>query len=163
MSRLVRPGQDRARSAADQCDIRLQKDLDELKTSGFLSISFPDPANLKLFIVRITPETGCWQKGKFDFEFTIPGGWPIEPPKVKLLTRTWHPNVTEEGAVCLSILRENYSPVMMISDVIAGLQYLFNEPCLVSPMNTEAARSFQHEKKKFQEKVDKYIAQYCPP
>jgi ubiquitin-conjugating enzyme E2 M len=162
MSRIARASRTTSGSSASPRDIRLQRDLDELNTSGSVSLSFPDPANLTVFVVRIGPETGPWKNGKFDFEFSIPGNWPIEPPKVRILTRTWHPNVTEEGSVCLSLLKENYSPVMTISHVIAGLQFLFQEPCPQSPLNTEAGHMFQHENTKFQEKVDEYIRLHCP-
>jgi ubiquitin-conjugating enzyme E2 M len=162
MSRLARPSRTSSGSAGSACEIRLQRDLDELKASGFVSISFPDPANLKIFVVRIVPENGHWKGGKFDFEFSIGGHWPIEPPSIRILTRVWHPNVTEDGAVCLSILKENYSPAMAISHLVRGLQYLFNEPCPQSPLNTEAAQMFQNTVEKFQEKVDEYIALDCP-
>ncbi|EAW71131.1 ubiquitin-conjugating enzyme E2F (putative), isoform CRA_d, partial [Homo sapiens] len=29
------------------------------------------------------------------------------PPKVKCLTKIWHPNITETGEICLSLLREH--------------------------------------------------------
>jgi ubiquitin-protein ligase len=80
---------------------------------------------------------------------------------VKILRPTSHPSVTEEGAVCLSILRESYSPVMTLGHLIAGLQYLFNEPCPQSPLNTEASHLFQKDIRKFQEKVNEYIERYC--
>ena len=31
----------------------------------------------------------------------------LKPPKVKCCTRIWHPNISEDGEVCLSLLRQN--------------------------------------------------------
>ena len=31
----------------------------------------------------------------------------FQPPKVRCTTRIWHPNITEDGEVCLSLLRHN--------------------------------------------------------
>lgn len=31
----------------------------------------------------------------------------LQPPIVKCLTRVWHPNISEEGSICLSLLRQN--------------------------------------------------------
>lgn len=31
----------------------------------------------------------------------------FQPPVVKCMTRVFHPNITEDGAICLSILRQN--------------------------------------------------------
>jgi ubiquitin-protein ligase len=142
-------------------EIRLQKDLSELNHSEFAKVSIPDPKDIFRFLVRIKPNKGMWQAGAFDFEFTIPGDWPMDAPKVTLLTRTWHPNVTEDGQVCLSLLKDSYTPVMTIGHLVAGLQFLFMEPCTTSPLNTPAAKMLQTEPEKFQEKVDEYIQLYC--
>jgi ubiquitin-conjugating enzyme E2 M len=73
MSRLPRGARVQRQSAGSVCDVRLQRDFDELLPGGSFSLSFPNPTDPKLFIVRISPETGFWRGGKFNFEFTIPG------------------------------------------------------------------------------------------
>lgn len=37
----------------------------------------------------------------------------------------YHPNIDLEGKICLNILREDWKPVLSISSVIYGLQFLF--------------------------------------
>ena len=39
--------------------------------------------------------------------------------------QVYHPNIDPEGNVCLNILREDWKPVLSISSVIYGLQFLF--------------------------------------
>ena len=39
--------------------------------------------------------------------------------------QVYHPNIDLEGNVCLNILREDWKPVLSISAVIYGLQFLF--------------------------------------
>lgn len=34
----------------------------------------------------------------------FPGDYPYSPPSVRFLTRLWHPNVYENGDLCISIL-----------------------------------------------------------
>ncbi|EAY14700.1 E2 ubiquitin-conjugating enzyme, putative [Trichomonas vaginalis G3] len=149
------------RHKANQAQVRLNKDLDEAVSEG-IKLSFPEANNIQKFIVLIQPATGHWRAGKFEFEFTIPDDWPITKPDIKILTRVWHPNIDENGAVCLSILRDNYLATLSISQFVAGLQYLFIEPNPNSPLNTEAATMFKNEPAKFQETVDDYIEKYCP-
>jgi ubiquitin-conjugating enzyme E2 M len=158
MSRLARG----SRSTTSARDFRLQKDLDEIHISELVGVSFPDRNDHSCFVVQLRPDTGMWKSGKFDFEFKIPPDWPIEAPRLRLLTRTWHPNVTEEGQVCLNLLKETYTPVMTIDHLIAGLQFLFMEPCAISPLNVQAAKMYQRDMPKFQETVDEYIRRYCP-
>lgn len=147
-------------TSISSCDITLQKNLDEL--DEFIKITFPDENNIKHFHVRITPEQGIWKDGIFDFSFTIDEEWPIKPPTVRSITRIWHPNIAEDGEVCLSMLKENYSPTISIGNLIAGLQFLFCEPNAQSPLNNEAALQLRQNPQAFEAKVKDYIRQYCP-
>lgn len=55
----------------------------------------------------------------------------LQPPTVKCKTKVWHPNINEEGAICLSLLRQSpfddlgWAPTRRIRDVIWGLNQLF--------------------------------------
>ena len=51
------------------------------------------------------------------------------------LTKIYHPNVDLEGNVCLNILREDWKPVLNLTSVMVGLQYLFLEPNPDDPLN----------------------------
>jgi len=51
------------------------------------------------------------------------------------LTQIYHPNVDLEGNVCLNILREDWKPVLNLTSVMVGLQYLFLEPNADDPLN----------------------------
>jgi hypothetical protein len=63
------------------------------------------------------------------FSFKVSGVYPHEAPKVKCLTKVYHPNIDMDGNVCLNILREDWKPVLSINSIIYGLQFLF----LVAP------------------------------
>ncbi|OHT04359.1 Ubiquitin-conjugating enzyme family protein [Tritrichomonas foetus] len=140
-------------------DSRLQKDIDDLDSS--VKVSFPNPNDLKHFITRIIPDSGLWKGGVFDFDIKIPEEWPIEPPEVSIITRVWHPNLSENGDVCLSLLSEHYTPVISISHIIAGLQYLFCEPNPRSPLNNEAAMQMFADNDLFETTIREYIDKYC--
>ena len=158
------PPRGRAAPAANSaCLIRLQKDLEDVPTLGNVKLTFPDPNVLQHFVVRIVPEQGIWRGAPFDFDFRIPDEWPMERPKVKIITRIWHPNLAEppECGVSLNILARNYSPVLQITQVIAVLQSLFSEPNALDPLNFEAARQYQENYNAFKLKAEEYISQYC--
>lgn len=146
---------------ANSAQVRLTKDLEEAINNGD-KISIPDQNNIQRFHVTVQPTVGFWRGGKFIFEFNIPDNWPIDPPNVKCLTKVWHPNIDEDGPVCLNLLRDNYLPVITISTFVEAIYFLFNEPNPNSPLNVEAANMFQKNKTQFQEKVTEYINEYCP-
>lgn len=51
----------------------------------------------------------------------------MQPSAAVLLShaQVYHPNIDLEGKICLNILREDWKPVLSISSVIYGLQFLF--------------------------------------
>jgi ubiquitin-conjugating enzyme E2 M len=146
------------------CQIRVQHDLDELNPAAYpgVKITLPDPANLQSFIARLTPSQGIWAGGNFDFKFTIPDDFPFERPSVRCETRIWHPNIEETGAVCLNILRDNYTPVTSIGHLVVGLQFLFDEPNPQSPLNKEASTQFETQREEFTIRAREYMRIYCP-
>lgn len=66
--------------------------------------------------------------GAFLFSFNVPTTYPHEPPKVKCLTKVFHPNLDLEGNICLNILREDWKPVLSINSILHGLGFLFIDP-----------------------------------
>ena len=42
-----------------------------------------------------------------------------------VVAQVYHPNIDLEGKICLNILREDWKPVLSISSVVYGLQFLF--------------------------------------
>ncbi|XP_077175421.1 NEDD8-conjugating enzyme UBE2F isoform X2 [Paroedura picta] len=65
-------------------------------------VSFPDPNKLHHFHLTVSPDEGYYQSGKFQFEIEVPDAYNMVPPRVKCLTRIWHPNISETGEICLS-------------------------------------------------------------
>ena len=48
------------------------------------------------------PEGTPYEGGVFDVDILIPREYPFEPPKMKFITRIWHPNISSQtGAICL--------------------------------------------------------------
>ena len=77
----------------------------------------------------------------------------MSPPKVRFLTKIYHPNIDLEGKVCLNILREDWKPVLNLNAVIVGLQFLFLEPNASDPLNKEAADDLRSSRESFRRNV----------
>lgn len=114
---------------------------------------FPDPDDLLQFKLLIFPDEGFYRGGRFVFSFKIGPNYPHEPPKVKCVTKVYHPNIDLEGNVCLNILREDWKPVLTINSIVYGLQYLFLEPNPDDPLNKEAAYELQSNRRSFEQSV----------
>nr|KAF6354108.1 putative ubiquitin conjugating enzyme E2 F (putative) [Pipistrellus kuhlii] len=114
------------------------------------------------------PYEGYYQGGKFQFETEVPDAYNMVPPKVRCLTRIWHPNITETGEICLSLLREHsidgtgWAPTRTLKDVVWGLNSLFTDLLnFDDPLNIEAAEHHLRDKEDFRNKVEDYIKRYA--
>ncbi|XP_065525802.1 NEDD8-conjugating enzyme UBE2F isoform X2 [Lathamus discolor] len=126
---------------------------DKLLVKGTCKVNFPDPNKLHYFQLTVTPDEGYYQGGKFQFETEVPDAYNMVPPKVKCLTRIWHPNITETGEICLSLLREHsidgtgWAPTRTLKDVVWGLNSLFTDLLnFDDPLNIEAAEHHLRDK-----------------
>ncbi|KAI5933314.1 NEDD8-conjugating enzyme UBE2F [Manis javanica] len=151
-------------------DRLLVKEVAELEANlpCTCKVHFPDPNKLHCFQLTVTPDEGYYQGGKFQFETEVPDAYNMVPPRVKCLTRIWHPNITETGEICLSLLREHsidgtgWAPTRTLKDVVWGLNSLFTDLLnFDDPLNIEAAEHHLRDKEDFRSKVEDYMKRYA--
>ena len=133
-------------------------------------VSFGDVDDLRQFTLMIQPDEGYWKGGMFVFNIHVPAEYNIKPPTVECKTRIWHPNINEDGKICLSILREHsldgtgWLPTRTLKDVVLGLNSLFTDLCdFDDPLNINAAEQHSLDEKGFERKVRDYIHWYAKP
>ncbi|KAJ1061505.1 hypothetical protein K5549_020692, partial [Capra hircus] len=127
-------------------------------------VHFPDSNKLHCFQLTATPDEGYYQGGKFQFETEVSDAYNT-PPKVKCLTRIWHPNITKTREICTvehSIDGTSWAPPRMLKDVLWGLNSLFTHLLnFDDPLNIDAAEHHLRDKEDFRNKVEDYIKRYA--
>merc|ERR1719454_2775115 len=85
---------------------RQLKDLTKDCPAGF-SVGLKDDNIYEWEVIMEGPEDTPYEGGWFKAALVFPKEFPNKPPKMSFLTKGfWHPNVYEDGRVCISILHE---------------------------------------------------------
>jgi len=147
-------------------------------------VKYDDPNSLHDFVLVVSPgeypgdsasghasgQPCPWHGGKFRFHVICSEDYNMVPPSVKCLTRIWHPNINEEGNVCLSILRTSsvgndgmgWAPTRRLKDVIWGLNSLFTDLLnFDDPLNIEASEHYARDPIGFRVKVRDWVHKYA--
>mmetsp|Transcript_34430 Transcript_34430/g.47986 ORF Transcript_34430/g.47986 Transcript_34430/m.47986 type:complete len:170 (-) Transcript_34430:86-595(-) len=89
------------------------------------------------------PQDTPYENGTFVVRIEIPVRYPFEPPKVKFLTKVWHPNISSKtGVICLDILKGQWSPTLTLKTTILSIQALMSSPVPEDPQDAVVARQY---------------------
>lgn len=64
-------------------------------------------------------------------------------PKVRFLTKIYHPNVDKLGRICLDILKDKWSPALQIRTVLLSIQALMSAPNPDDPLDENIAKHWK--------------------
>ncbi|KAF4317089.1 hypothetical protein BBO99_00008017 [Phytophthora kernoviae] len=133
---------------------RVRKELEECQKDSELSgvtavpVTAASVSDLRGTIQG--PPGTPYEGGVFDLEIVIPPKYPFEPPQVRFITKIWHPNISSQtGAICLDILKDQWSPALTIKTALLSIQALLSAAEPTDPQDAEVAKMYLHDQEQF--------------
>ena len=121
-------------------------------------------------IMIMGPSETAYEGGFFKAKMTFPRDYPNMPPKLKFISKFYHPNVYEDGTVCISILHppgddvmsgedssERWLPVHTVESILISVISMISSPNTDSPANIDAAKLLREDEPKYRKEVQRCV------
>lgn len=101
--------------------------------------------------------------GIFKIEVRFPENFPFAPPKIRFLTKIFHPNISlVSGYVCINILDINeWSPALSIQNVLLSICSMLEQPNPDDPVEKEVGELYKTNKFMYEQKAREYTNLYA--
>merc|ERR1712196_96612 len=110
------------------------------------------------------PEGTPYHRGVYEIDIVIPDNYPFVPPKAKFTTKIWHPNISSQtGAICLDILKDQWSPALTIKTALLSIQALLCSPEPDDPQDAEVANMYLSNYERFKSTAKFWTDCYARP
>lgn len=142
---------------------RIQKELQELNKDTPANCSAgPDSNDLFRWKATIIgPSETPYENGIFNLNISFPADYPFKPPHITFETKVYHPNINANGAICLDILKTQWSPALSITKVLLSVCSLLSDPNPDDPLVLEIANLYKTNREEFNKKAQEYTTRYA--
>jgi len=142
---------------------RIIKEIQDLKKDAPENCSAgPRGENIYLWdAVIMGPSDTPYSGGVFNLEIYFPSDYPFKPPKVVFTTRIYHPNISGQGAICLDILKDQWSPALTVSKVLLSICSLLSDPNPKDPLMPDIADEYMSDKGLYETNARSWTSKYA--
>lgn len=116
-------------------------------------------------LIVLNPDS-IYYGGYYKATMKFPKNYPYEPPDFRFNRPLWHPNVYQDGRLCISILHqpgedvmsgeesgERWSPVQRVESVLISVLSLLDDAETSSPANVDASVQLRGDAEAYKERV----------
>ncbi|KAK2100429.1 Ubiquitin/ISG15-conjugating enzyme E2 L6 [Saguinus oedipus] len=109
----------------------------------------------------ITVDQPPYHLKAFNVCINFPQEYPFKPPTIKFTTKIYHPNVDENGQVCLPIIsNENWKPCTKTCQVLEALNVLVNRPNMAEPLRVDLADLLTQNPELFRKNAEEFTLRF---
>jgi ubiquitin-protein ligase len=90
-----------------------------------------------IILGRILPSSNIYNQAAYQIEIKLPAEFPFKPPEVRFVTPIYHPNVDDQGKICVDLLNssETWKPTTPLVDVVKTVVDLIDNPKIDHALN----------------------------
>lgn len=142
---------------------RIQKELAEITLDPPCNCSAaPKADDIYQWVATIMgPEKSLYQGGVFFLHISFPKDYPFKPPKVVFRTRIFHCNINSSGAICLDILKTEWSPALTISKVLLSICSLLTDANPHDPLVGSIAQQYVNQRESHDDQAREWTRRYA--
>jgi len=132
-----------------------------------------EPASDDIFMWMVGmfgPPGTIYEGAYFKARMKFPETYPMDPPDMTMCQSMWHPNIYEDGRLCISILHppgddamsgelaaERWSPAQSVTTVLLSVISMLNEPNVSSPANVDASVMYRNNREQYDRIVKEQV------
>ncbi|OIR58220.1 MAG: ubiquitin-conjugating enzyme E2 [Amphiamblys sp. WSBS2006] len=137
---------------------RVQKEIKRMKddSSGDVKEVFFIEEN-RYAVVFSGPQDTPYENREIKLFVDFAEGYPFEPPGVRLQRGIYHPNIDDQGRVCLDLLKTypsgTWRPHIGLEAVVQSIRLLLAMPNTADPLVAEIAREYDSARETFNRKA----------
>jgi ubiquitin-protein ligase len=148
----------------------IREEWDMLKKSGLLSqigcsagpIRTKGIYNMfKWKALMRAPKNSPYDGYLYQFEIEFPNDYPNSAPKVYCKTDMYHMNISTEGRVCVSSVKDEWGKAKNISTVLLSIFIIFSKPNPGSPYRGDIAKLYSENIQEYERRVKEHCAKYA--
>jgi ubiquitin-conjugating enzyme E2 D/E len=123
----------------------------------------PSPNDIFSWTATIEgPPDTVYEGGTFHLTIKYPQTYPFLPPKVRFVTKTYHPNIdSETGFVGLNILKEDWTMVLGLSTILLSLRAFLGSPDTERFVDRGVAEEYRERRGEFEEKAREWTGRFA--
>ncbi|XP_045510088.1 ubiquitin-conjugating enzyme E2-22 kDa [Colias croceus] len=134
---------------------RIKREIKEVVKSeeveeGTLKLELVNESWTELLGEISGPPDTPYEGGVFKLEIKVPETYPFNPPKIRFITKIWHPNVSSvTGAICLDILKDQWAAALTLRTVLLSIQALLAAAEPNDPQDAVVAKQYKDNQQLF--------------
>jgi len=143
---------------------RIHREISDVKKEDLGDITLVPSDDLFVWCGTLPgPEGSVYEGGVFHIAVNLPPDYPFSAPKVTFKTRIYHMNISDQGNICIDILKHNWSPALSLFKVILSLSSLLTDPNPKDPLVPSIAAQYTRNRKLHDSTARQWTELYARP